>query len=182
MKANRPVGAPRRALFSAVRHPVRSILLIGVCALSTCLLVVSLSMLGVSVETQAEGVRAAAGSYRLELDIGNLRKRLVQLPFEYSHGDAWGGLLTDVPDNAFQSVLMDDVEKLAEAPGVAWWNVVAVPAAALLLDLERIEDPDHGQTLDLGGVNVVGGSRPNSGAERCRREHRAFQRLVDGPW
>lgn len=77
---------------------------------------------------------------------------------------------------------MDDVEKLAEAPGVAWWNVVAVPAAALLLDLERIEDPDHGQTLDLGGVNVVGGSRPNSGAERCRREHRAFQRLVDGPW
>ncbi len=91
MKANRPVGAPRRALFSAVRHPVRSILLIGVCALSTCLLVVSLSMLGVSVETQAEGVRAAAGSYRLELDIGNLRKRLVQLPFEYSHGDAWGG-------------------------------------------------------------------------------------------
>ncbi len=31
MKANRPVGAPRRALFSAVRHPVRSILLIGVC-------------------------------------------------------------------------------------------------------------------------------------------------------
>ena len=56
--------------------------------MSTCLLVVSLSMLGVSVETQAEGVRAAAGSYRLELDIGNLRKRLVQLPSEYSHSDA----------------------------------------------------------------------------------------------
>lgn len=93
-----------------------------------------------------------------------------------------GGYYTDVSDNAFQSVLMDDVERLAEAPGVARWNVVAVPAAALLLDLEHIKNPDHDQTLDLGGVNVVGGSRPNSGAERCRREHRAFQRLVGGPW
>lgn len=38
-----------------------------------------------------------------------------------------GDYYTDVPDNAFQSVLMDDVERLVEAPGVALWNVVAVP-------------------------------------------------------
>ncbi|NHM15207.1 FtsX-like permease family protein [Eggerthellaceae bacterium zg-887] len=156
MRESKPLGPVRRAFLSAVRHPMRSFLLIAITALSACLLISSLSVLNASVETQAEGAQAATESYRLELDIGNLRKRLSELPPEYSHTDENGNYFTEVPDNAFQSVSFDDAEKLGGTDGVARWNIVAIPVAALLPDLKRIEDPNRDQALDYGGVNVIG--------------------------
>ncbi|RDB64309.1 hypothetical protein C1878_00105 [Gordonibacter sp. 28C] len=174
----KPLGASSRALRSAARHPARSVLLAGIVALSACLLVSSLSTLTASVETQVEGAGAASGNYRLEFDVGNLRKRLNELPPEFNYIDENGNYSTKIPDNAFQSVLMGDVEKLSETEGVTRWNVVAVPVPALLPDMARIEDPKRDQTRDFGGVNIVG-VRDQSQEQNVVSGN---IELVDGAW
>ena len=138
------------------RHPMRSALLVGIVALCSCLLLSSFATLSASVRTQSDGSEAASGSYRVELDVGNLRKRMAELPPEYSHVDESGNWWTELPDNAFESVLLADMEKLGEAEGVSAWSMVSVPVPASIPDLQRIEDPDRDQTYDYGGVNVVG--------------------------
>lgn len=178
MKKSKPIGTAGRALRSAARHPARSVLLAVISALSACLLVSSLSTLGASVETQDAGAQASSGNYRIELDVGNLRKRLNELPPEFNHVDESGGYYTEVPDNAFQSVLLADVEKLAKTDGVTGWNVAAVPTPALIPGLERIEDPDRDQTRDYGGVNVVG-TRDQSREQNVAAGN---IELVDGSW
>lgn len=156
MKQGKTIGAAGRAARSIVRHPVRSLLLAGIVACISCLVVSSLAALGASVATQAEGAGASSGCYRLELDIGNLRKRMSELPAEYSHVDEGGNWSTELPNNAFQSVLMDDAERLSETEGVSDWTVVSTPVPTLLPDLKRVEDPDRDQSLDYRGVNVIG--------------------------
>lgn len=138
------------------RHPMRSALLVGIVALCSCLLLSSFATLSASVRTQSDGSEAASGSYRVELDVGNLRKRMAELPPEYSHVDESGNWWTELPDNAFESVLLADMEKLGEAEGVSAWSMVSVPVPASIPDSQRIEDPDRDQTYDYGGVNVVG--------------------------
>lgn len=138
------------------RHPMRSALLVGIVALCSCLLLSSFATLSASVRTQSDGSEAASGSYRVELDVGNLRKHMAELPPEYSHVDESGNWWTELPDNAFESVLLADMEKLGEAEGVSAWSMVSVPVPASIPDSQRIEDPDRDQTYDYGGVNVVG--------------------------
>ena len=149
-------GIASRAARSVTRHPMRSALLVGIVALCSCLLLSSFATLSASVRTQSDGSEAASGSYRVELDVGNLRKRMAELPPEYSHVDESGNWWTELPDNAFESVLLADMEKLGEAEGVSAWSMVSVPVPASIPDLQRIEDPDRDQTYDYGGVNVVG--------------------------
>ena len=155
-KGHRRLGIASRAVRSVRRHPMRSALLVGIVALCSCLLLSSFATLSASVRTQADGSEAASGSYRVELDVGNLRKRMAELPPEYSHVDESGNWWTELPDNAFESVLLADMEKLGEAEGVSAWSMVSVPVPASIPDLQRIEDPDRDQTYDYGGVNVVG--------------------------
>ena len=150
------LGIASRAVRSVARHPMRSALLVGIVALCSCLLLSSFATLSASVRTQSDGSEAASGSYRVELDVGNLRKRMAELPPEYSHVDESGNWWTELPDNAFESVLLADMEKLGEAEGVSAWSMVSVPVPASIPDLQRIEDPDRDQTYDYGGVNVVG--------------------------
>ena len=150
------LGIASRAVRSVTRHPMRSALLVGIVALCSCLLLSSFATLSASVRTQSDGSEAASGSYRVELDVGNLRKRMAELPPEYSHVDESGNWWTELPDNAFESVLLADMEKLGEAEGVSAWSMVSVPVPASIPDSQRIEDPDRDQTYDYGGVNVVG--------------------------
>lgn len=155
-KGRKRLGIASRAVRSVTRHPMRSALLVGIVALCSCLLLSSFATLSASVRTQSDGSEAASGSYRVELDVGNLRKRMAELPPEYSHVDESGNWWTELPDNAFESVLLADMEKLGEAEGVSAWSMVSVPVPASIPDLQRIEDPDRDQTYDYGGVNVVG--------------------------
>lgn len=154
--ASKPLGAVARAARSTVRHPLRSLLLLGLVAAIGCLLCAGSTLLTASVKTQAEGRAAVPATYRLELDIGNLRERLANLPDEYSHQVGNGSWGTDVPDNAFQSVLAQDVEALAAVDGVSRSTIESVPVPALPGGLKRIEDPRRDQTGDFGGMNVIG--------------------------
>lgn len=113
-------------------------------------------MLSASVQTQSEGQASLAATYRLELDIDDLRTRLTELPPEYSFQTEEGAWGTTIPNNAFESVLISDIEQLAQTEGIARYNVESTAVPVLPLNLTRIEDPKRDQTKDLGGMNIIG--------------------------
>lgn len=154
-KLGRP-GAMCRAARSLLRHPARSAVFCLVVAFASCLLVSAAATLTASVQTQEEGEGAIDGEYRLELDVDNLRKRINELPPEYSTVAENGSFGTKMPSNAFQSVLEDDARVLGGVDGVDAWNLVSIPVPAHVPGLKRIEDPDRDQSSDFGGVNVIG--------------------------
>lgn len=152
----KPLGIFARAVRSTTRHPLRTLLLFVLVAAISCLICAGGAMLSASIKTQSEGQNALPATYRLELDIGSLRERLAALPPEYSfqaENGAWG---TDIPNNAIESVLIKDAEKLAQVDGVGRYSVESVAVPSLLVGLDRIEDERRDQTGDFGGVNVVG--------------------------
>ncbi|WP_270298544.1 ABC transporter permease [Eggerthella sinensis] len=153
---SKPLGAVARAARSTARHPLRTFLLFGLVTAIACLLCAGSALLTASVKTQTAGRDVIPATYRLELDIGNLRERLAALPPEYNRQVGNGSWGTDLPDNAFQSVLPQDVDALASVEGIARASIESVPVPALPQGFERIEDPRRDQTGDPGGVNVVG--------------------------
>ena len=59
-------------------------------------------------------------------------------------------------DNSFETLLVEDIEKIAGTEGIADYNITTVTTAARPVGFIRIEDEDVDQYSDLGGVSLVG--------------------------
>ena len=59
-------------------------------------------------------------------------------------------------DNSFESLKLDDIEKIAAVEGIAGYNITTVPTAVKQANFQRIEDADADQTNDFQGVALIG--------------------------
>ena len=59
-------------------------------------------------------------------------------------------------DNSFESLILDDIEKIAAVKGIGNYNITTVPTPVKQSNFERIEDADADQTNDFQGVTLIG--------------------------
>src|SRR5699024_4375746 len=68
-----------------------------------------------------------------------------------------GGISWQVwTDNSFETLKIDDIEKIASVSGIADYNITTVITAANPVNFTRIEDSDVDQSSDMLGVSLLG--------------------------
>lgn len=144
----------QRGFRSILRKPLKSILLLF-CTIFICIFFLAgLASRTASVKIQTESKEAVGSGFQITENIDNMRERLAT-EADYTYFDD-GSVLSQAPNNQFDSVLMDDILKIASVNGVASYNIVTAPTVVMPVNFERIYDKDRDQSQDYGGVNLVG--------------------------
>ena len=66
--------------------------------------------------------------------------------------ETWSGWTT----NEFESLDIKDIEKLAKTKGIADYNITTATTPVNPVNFKRIEDKDVDQSVDEGGVSLIG--------------------------
>ena len=66
--------------------------------------------------------------------------------------ETWTGWTT----NEFESLDIKDIEKLAKTKGIADYNITTATTPVNPVNFKRIEDKDVDQSVDEGGVSLIG--------------------------
>ena len=81
-------------------------------------------------------------------------------------------------DNSFESLKLEDIEKIAETEGISDYNITTAPTVVKQENFERIEDPDTDQTNDYGGVTLIGNLDMTMDSNvpfwKCQHKRRAY--------
>ena len=120
-----------------------------------------------SIQTQNESKQAVGASFRLEINEANRSQRVAELSKQIgrgTNGSAEGyhqkqlesGDWMTWTDNSFDTLLMDDIKKIAEADGIEAYNVTTANTVVNPVNFERIEDKDVDQSYDQKGVSLRG--------------------------
>ena len=162
-----------RAVRSCVRKPVKSILLLMVVCIISLLFLSGMASRSANIAVNDSTRQAIGAGFLLEGNPEDRTRRLEEASQKISElyedgegsyagvhsyktniGGAEGwGVSTD---NSFESLKLDDIEKIAETEGISAYNITTAPTAVKQENFERIEDPDTDQTNDFGGVTLVG--------------------------
>lgn len=164
----------QRAWRSTLRKPVKSVLLLLVIVTVSLSLLCGMACQTASVQTQDSTRQAVGAGLRLDANESNRTKRLeetadkiIHQPGYLGEGDLDGvhirkletayGTQTYVgTDNSFDSLRMEDIEKLAVVPGISDYNVTTKITSVNPVNFARMEDPDNDQYSDVGGVTLLG--------------------------
>jgi putative ABC transport system permease protein len=143
-----------RAVRSLIRKPLKNLLVFTIIFVMACFLIVAFACEGASVVTRNESKQAIGAAFRLELNIAdNIKRTEAELePVQLENG-AW---LIVAPNNQFDSLLLDDIEKVAAVEGIKTYDITTRPTAVLPVNFKRIEDENRDQSVDFGGVNLIG--------------------------
>ncbi len=160
----------QRAVRSVARKPVKSILLL----LTTC--VISLFLLAAmagrtaDVATRDSTRKAIGAGILLENNETNRSKRIEDISKRI--GENQEGFLEGVhqeklesdsgiqwfswTDHSFETLKLEDIEKIAAVPGISGYNITTTVTAVNPVNFQRIEDPEVDQSGDVGGVSLIG--------------------------
>ncbi len=144
----------QRGFRSILRKPLKSILLLFCIILICIFFLAGLASRTASIKIQTQSKEAVGSGFQITENIGNMRERLATEAIYTYFND--GSVLSQAPNNQFDSVLMDDILKIASVNGVVSYNVVTAPTVVMPVNFERIYDKDRDQSKDYGGVNLVG--------------------------
>ncbi len=163
----------QRAWRSAIRKPIKSILLLLVMVTISLFILCGMACRNASVQTQDTTRQAIGAGLRLDGNEKNRSKRLfdcskmigkgiegtyggvTQKKIETAYGTQWMTLT----DNSFDSLQIADIEEIAEVPGISDYNISTCITPVHPVGFERIEDPDVDQHSDLGGVVLIGNQK-----------------------
>ncbi|MDD3417420.1 MAG: ABC transporter permease [Lachnospiraceae bacterium] len=154
---------------SCVRKPVKSILLLLVVCMISVFLISGMTSQNASVATQDKTRQAIGAGFLLEENEVNRHTRIdiaskkigekegtaegVTQKKEVINGtDSWGV----TTDNSFETLKMEDIEKIAALSGIADYNVTTAQFAVNPVNFNRIEDVDTDQNSDTQGVTLLG--------------------------
>lgn len=154
---------------SVVRKPVKSVLLF-ITAFTISLLLLSAMSSGKATIQMQDNTRQAIGAgLLLEENEADRHRRMDELSKQLDHKEgSLGGYHQEKivvngveswrtwTDNSFETLLVEDIEKIAAIEGIADYNITTVTTAVRPVDFIRIEDEDVDQYSDLGGVSLVG--------------------------
>lgn len=163
----------QRAGCSCFRKPVKSVLLFLVVCIISLLFLSGMASRSANIATK-DGTRQAIGAgFLLEQNPERRSQRIDEACEKISerypdgqgsyHGvhqqkitvmgsEGW----SVTTDNSFESLILDDIEKIAAVKGVGDYNITTVPTPVKQANFERIEDVDADQTNDFQGVTLIG--------------------------
>ena len=160
-------GLARRSVF---RKPVKSILLLLIVFAISTLLLAGVASKNASIEVQDKTRQAIGAGFLLERNAEYRTKRVREYSEkigndkEGSFGgyhqekeiingvETWSGWTT----NEFESLDIKDIEKLAKTKGIADYNITTATTPVNPVNFKRIEDKDVDQSVDEGGVSLIG--------------------------
>ena len=162
-----------RAVRSCVRKPVKSILLLLVVCIISLLFLSGMASRSANIAMNDSTRQAIGAGFLLEINPEDRTRRVeeaskkIQELNEDGQGSYDGYHLKKITvngsenwqgwaDNSFESLKLEDIEKIAETEGISDYNITTVPTAVKQENFERIEDPDTDQTNDFGGVTLIG--------------------------
>lgn len=164
----------QRACRSCIRKPVKSILLLMAAGIISLLFLSGMASRSANIAAKDSTRQAIGAGFLLENNPENRSKRLSEASEKiaelYPDGvGSYGGVHLDKitvngaenwrtrTDNSFESLRMDDIEKIAKnTEGLSGYNVTTVPTAVKPGNFTRIEDPDTDQSNDFQGVTLIG--------------------------
>ena len=157
------------ALRSVIRKPVKSILLFVAVFIISLLLLSGMGSGKASIVMQDNTRQAMGAGLLLEENEADRHRRIEELSGQLDHKEgSLGGYHQEKltingveswrtwTDNSFETLLVEDIEKIADTEGIADYNITTVTTAANPVGFMRIEDEEVDQYSDLGGVSLIG--------------------------
>ncbi|MBU3877214.1 ABC transporter permease [Faecalicatena sp. AGMB00832] len=154
---------------SVIRKPVKSMLLLLVVCVISVFLLSGMAASNASVAVQDKTRQAVGAGLLLVENEANRHTRLDRITekigekegsldgvhqkkLETADGPVW----MSYTDSSFETLRLEDIEKLAAVPGISDYNIATAPMAVNPVNFSRIEDPDLDQTGDKLGVSLIG--------------------------
>lgn len=154
---------------SVIRKPVKSVLLFVTVFTISLLLLSGMGSGKATIQMQDNTRQAIGAGLLLEENEADRHRRIDELSGQLDHKEGTLGgyhqekiIINGVEswrtwtDNSFETLLVEDIEKIAGTEGIVGYNISTVTTAARPVDFIRIEDEDVDQYSDLGGVSLVG--------------------------
>lgn len=164
----------QRTIRSCLRKPVKSILLLFVMATISLLFLSGMASRSANIAAKDSTRQAIGAGFLLEGNPENRSKRLqeasevIEEMFGVGQSGSYQGVHTETiisngqpagyvwTDHSFESLILEDIEKIAATSGISDYNITTVPTPVKPEGFSRIEDPDKDQTLDFKGISLVG--------------------------
>ena len=149
-----------------VRKKAKTILLLSIVFVTSCLIYAGWACKSANVQTQTEGKQALGASFRMEENEADRHDRTAEAIEKLGgqNGSVDGSHIEQLEsgdwmishDNSFETLQMEDIETLAGQEGIAEYNITTANIVVNPVNFVRIEDPDVDQHSDLLGVSLRG--------------------------
>lgn len=164
----------QRAGRSVWRKPVKSMLLLLAVSAISLLFLSGMASRTANIAAKDSTRQAIGAGFLMEMNAESRSKRLSEMNkkideiYGKDQDGSYGGVTrssstingvksyASYTDRSFESMKLEDIEKVAKAEGIADYNVTTIPIPVKPANFQRIEDPDVDQTNDFKGVALVG--------------------------
>lgn len=155
---------------SVIRKPIKSILLFFVVFIISLFFLSGMASRNASIATQNKTKQAVGAGFLMEANEENKRNRADEIlakkvegeegnfhgvnvkKLETEYGTSWSVSY----DNSFQTLLINDMEKIAAVSGISEYNITTAVTAVNPVNFSRIEEDDVDQSSDLLCVSLIG--------------------------
>lgn len=151
---------------SVLRKRAKTVLLLLIIFITSVFIFAGWACKSASIQTQNESKQAIGASFRLEENEANRHVRMGELSEQVGDGNGGeGGYYQEQlvsgdwliwTDNSFETLLMEDILRIAEVDGVEEYNITTANTVVNPVNFERIEDKDVDQSSDQRGVSLRG--------------------------
>lgn len=169
------MGLIRRAILSVWRKKTKTLLFLITVVVITCFEFAIGSTQNAQIVVQNSAQAASQRSFRIEVNLTDYRQRLMDIPVTKLPN---GATLSKMPNNQFGSVLIEDVQRIAEVEGIQSYNVTTATFAVNPYNFKRIEDSENDQYNDQQAVTLRG----NLKMEKDKEVLNGNLELKEGRW
>lgn len=152
---------------SVLRKRAKTVLLLLIIFITSVFIFAGWACKSASIQTQNESRQAVGASFRLEENEANRHVRMEELSKQIGEGisGSAGGFHQEQTasgdwhtwaDHSFETLLMEDILKIAETDGIEAYNITTANTVVNPVNFERIEDKDVDQSSDQQGVSLRG--------------------------
>ena len=159
----------RLAWRSVIRKPAKSVLLFVTVFIISLLLLSAISSGKATIQMQDNTRQAIGAGLLLVENEADRHRRIDALASQLAHEEGSAGgyhqekiTINGVEswrtwtDHSFETLLAEDIERIAGTEGIAGYNITTVTTAVRPVGFIRIEDEDVDPYSDLGGVSLIG--------------------------
>lgn len=151
---------------SVLRKRAKTILLMLIIFITSVFIFAGWACKSASIQTQNESRQAIGASFRMEANEAYRHKQADELSKQIGEGNGSAGgyhqeqlasgYWMTWTDNSFETLLIEDILKIAEVDGIEAYNVTTANTVVNPVNFERIEDKDVDQSSDQQGVSLRG--------------------------